>query len=102
MPTIVLENVPAEVYERLERRAASRQRPLAEEAVLLLREALGKDSASRPLEWIPGEEIPAPYDLPRSSVPEFVTAYPGRPRPLELPEIREGGTDARDLRDSAS
>ena len=43
MPTLVVENVPPEVYERLRKRAAARQRTLPEETLYLLQQILGQE-----------------------------------------------------------
>jgi plasmid stability protein len=85
MPTLIVENVPPEVYERLQRRAAVGQRTLPQEMLHLLQKALdGEDSPSPRLpEFIVSEEISAPFDLPRSSQPMQVVAYDG---PLRLPD----------------
>ena len=82
MPTLIVEDVPPDVYELLQRRAATRQRSVSDEAVRLLREVLQEDSHSPPRlpDLVPGEEIPAPCDLPRSGPVRTVPAYPGKPR----------------------
>jgi hypothetical protein len=87
MPTLIVENVPPEVYERLQRRAAAQQRTLPEEMVCLLQQVLGEEDhrAPRLPEFIPSEEVPAPYDLPRSSQPVPVVAYSGQPRLPDSP-----------------
>jgi plasmid stability protein len=82
MPTLVVENVPPEVYERLQRRAAAQQRTLREEMLCLLQQVLREenDRALRLPEFIPSEEVSAPCDLPRSSKPALIVAYNGQPR----------------------
>ena len=82
MPTLVVENVPLEVYERLEQRAAARQRTLPEETLQLLQQALREDASRTPRlpDFLPGEELSAPCDLPRSSLPEPIPTGAGRPR----------------------
>ncbi len=86
MPTIILEDVPTDVYERLQQRAAHQQRSLREELLLLLRQALqGKDGLAPWLaEYVPGEEIPTPCDLPLPESAMLVKAIPGEP-PLPDP-----------------
>src|SRR5258708_39102697 len=89
MPTLVVENVPAEVYEYLEKRAAAQQRTLPEELLHLLQQALlwadGYPPPRLP-ELVPSEEVPAPFDLPPSSQPVPIAAYSGQPRlPDALP-----------------
>jgi plasmid stability protein len=89
MPTVIVENVPSEVYERLQKRAAADRRSLPEEVLHLVREALRVEVAPAPRlpDFIPGEEISAPCDLPRSSQPVAVATYRGQPRlPDPLPE----------------
>jgi len=88
MPTLILEDVPAEVYERLQQRASATQRTIPEELLSLLRQALRTDDSTTPRlpEFIPIEEIAAPCDLPRSSHAEPVSAVRGQPRlPDSLP-----------------
>ncbi|HTU93676.1 MAG TPA: hypothetical protein VMF69_26590 [Gemmataceae bacterium] len=90
MPTLIVENVPLEIYERLQERAAGRQRSLAEETLHLLRQALrAQDNlSSRSPELLNGEEVSAPCDLPRSSSPVLLTAQNGQPR---LPDVLSSG-----------
>jgi len=82
MPTLIVENVPADVYERLEKRAAAERRSLAEETLHLRTQLLREDihPAPRLPDLIPAEEVSAPCDLPRSSQPVATTPYPGQPR----------------------
>lgn len=82
MPTLIVENVPADVYERLEKRAAAQHRSLPEETLHLLTQVLRQDAhqTSRLPDLIAVEEVPAPCDLPRSSHPVATTPYPGQPR----------------------
>jgi plasmid stability protein len=91
MPTVVLESVPPEVYERLQKRAAARHRSLPEEMLDLLVQALrAQEGASTRLpDLVIGGEIPAPCDLPRSSQPEQVRACAGGPH-LDAPQRGEG------------
>jgi plasmid stability protein len=86
MPTLIVENVPADIYERLQQRAAGQQRSLPEETLHLLEQALRQDSSPPPRrpEFLDSEEIPAPCDLPRSSSAMPVSAYEGQPR---LPDV---------------
>lgn len=93
MPTLIVENVPAEIYERLQKRAADRQRSLPEETLHLLQRALRGDDAPAPRqpELLGSEEISAPCDLPRSSSPVPIAAYDGQPR---LPDpLPDGGAE---------
>jgi plasmid stability protein len=82
MPTVIVENVPPEVYERLQERAAADRRSLPEEILHLVRQALRVEVVPAPRlpDFIPGEEVAPPWDLPRSSQPVAVTTYRGQPR----------------------
>jgi plasmid stability protein len=80
MPTLIVENVPVEVYDRLQKRAAARRRTLPEEMLSLLEQLLREDDGPTPRlpDFIPGEEVSAPYDLPRSSQPVPVVVRIGQ------------------------
>jgi plasmid stability protein len=82
MPTLIVENVPVETYERLQERAAAEQRSVPEEALHLLNQLVRKAPIPAPRlpDFIPGEEMPAPYDLPRASQPVTMSAAWGQPR----------------------
>jgi hypothetical protein len=81
MLTIVVENVPPEVYADLQRRAADRQHSVGDELLSLLQQVLPPSSQSPRLpDVVPSEAIPAPCDLPRSSEPVTAVAYQGAPR----------------------
>src|SRR5690349_15919780 len=82
MPTLIVENVPAEVYERLMKRAVAGQRTLPEETLHLLKQVLHEEDIPAPRlpDFIPNKEVSAPCDLPRSSQPVPVVAYRGQPR----------------------
>jgi plasmid stability protein len=86
MPTLIVEDLPMDVYELLQQRAAADQRTVPEETVRVLQRALRKDLGPTPRlpELIPHDEVSAPCDLPRSSQPVIVSAYPGQPR---LPDV---------------
>jgi len=88
MPTLVVENVPADIYESLKQRATAERRSLPEETLHLLTQMLRVDihPAARLPDLIVPEEVSAPWDLPRSSQPVAITSYPGEPR---LPDILE-------------
>jgi plasmid stability protein len=90
MPTLIVENVPPEIYERLQERAAGQQRSLAEETLHLLQQALREHDhlSSRSPELLNSEEASAPIDLPRSSSPVLMTVRNGQPR---LPDVLSGG-----------
>ena len=59
MPTLIVENVPADVYERLQKRAAAERRSLPEETLHLLTQLLREDThpALRLPDLIPVEEV---------------------------------------------
>lgn len=90
MPTLIVENVPREIYQRLQERAAGQQRSLPEEALYLLQQALQKNDNISPRnpDFLDREEISAPCDLPRSSSPVTMTAANGWPR---LPDVVSSG-----------
>ncbi len=89
MLTLVLENVPPDIYDYLQRRAAERQRSVLEEALQLLRRGVQADRLADPWlpELIPSEEISAPCDLPRSSQPVQVATREGQPRLPDPPTV---------------
>ena len=82
MPTVIVENVPADVYEGLQQQAAAQHQTLPEITLLLLKHALRTASQRSPRlpDFIPGAEVPAPCDLPRSSTPTVVATSRGQPR----------------------
>jgi plasmid stability protein len=82
MPTVIVENIPPEVYERLQQRAAADGRSLPEVMLHLVREALRVEAAPAPRlpDLISPEDVSVPCDLPRSCQPVPVTAYRGQPR----------------------
>ncbi len=90
MPTLIVENVPLEIYQRLQERAAGLQRSLAEEALRLLEQALQEQDhlSSRNPELLNSEVVSAPCDLPRSSSPVLMTVQNGQPR---LPDVLSDG-----------
>ena len=89
MPTLIVEEVPMDVYQRLQERAAAGHRSLPEEAVRVLQQALA--DAPRPTARLPDlihhEEVSAPCDLPRSSEPVTVLARHGEPRLPDIPIV---------------
>src|SRR5437588_5697083 len=98
MPTLVLEDVPVEVYDHIQRQALAWNRSVAEEAIRVLRQGLGSVEAvpaSGPRLPDPpflGEEMSAPFDLPRPGVSVPVQPRDGGvrlPGPFPCPE--EGG-----------
>ena len=48
MPTLIVENVPLEMYERLQQRAAVERRPLPQETLHLLQQARRREDAPAP------------------------------------------------------
>ncbi|MGL4551915.1 MAG: FitA-like ribbon-helix-helix domain-containing protein [Gemmataceae bacterium] len=67
MPTLIVNDVPQDLYDRLERMAAARKRSVEEAAVELLHEALprAKSPAVRLPEFIEPQEIDPPFELQR-------------------------------------
>lgn len=90
MPTLIVENVPLEIYERLQERAAGQQRSLAEETLRLLQQAMRESDqlCSRSPEFLDGQEVSPPCDLPRSSSPVLTSVHNGQPR---VPDVLSGG-----------
>ncbi len=83
MPALVVDNVPPEIYEQLQRRAEVRRRSVQDEAIDLLQRGLRHDglgAAPRLPDLIFGEEISPPCDLPRPGPTATVPAHPGGPR----------------------
>jgi hypothetical protein len=91
MPTLVIENVPAPLLERIQRVAEEQQRTPAEAAIQMLERVLLSEA---PLPHGPAltTEIAAPFDLPR---PEgvlvdpkdivYVKDYVPQPHDVDLP-----------------
>jgi hypothetical protein len=90
MPSLVLDNMPNDLFERLQRHARARKRPLVEEALFLLNQALPAQAPSPLSDYVPTEEISAPFDLP---LPEQAVRSKGRwgepPLPDPLNEAQE-------------
>jgi plasmid stability protein len=86
MPTLIVENVPADIYDRLQKRAAFEHRTITDEMLVLLREVLAKttDAGPRLPDLILPEEISAPYDLPKSSIGSVVDVLDGTSRSLDF------------------
>ena len=92
MPTIVVPDIPDDVYELLRQRAEDERQTVGAELLILAERELHRDVLPTPRlpDYVPGDEIPAPFDLPRSSHPVRVTAHPGKPRlPDPVAIIRE-------------
>lgn len=104
MATRIVENVPGEVYERLQKQAEEKNRTLSEEVVQLLLQELGDraraDGVRVPFKIADSPRLPdppildtgeisAPFDLPRPGIGVRVPTRPGGrrlPDPLVLPE----------------
>ncbi len=82
MPALVVDNVPAEIYEQLPRRADARRRSVQDEAIDLLQRGLRQEKLAAPRlpDLIFGEEITPPCDLPRPGPAAPAPAHPGGPR----------------------
>lgn len=81
MHTLILENIPSDYYDRLQRRAAERKRSPQDEAKHILFAGLQPGDKLPPPEYIPSQEISPPYDLPLPGVGIPIQPVPG-PRPL--------------------
>jgi hypothetical protein len=72
MPTLIVENMPSEIYGRIEQLARARREPLAAEAVRLIEKGLRQEESERtesaprlPDSPLMSQEISAPLTLPR-------------------------------------
>jgi len=85
MRTLVVANVPDDVYESLRRHATARRRSLSEAAMDILGEFLRADEkpSHRLPDLVSSDEISAPFDLLRSSVPVQVSFVCGK---IRLPD----------------
>ena len=85
MPTLVVENVPVDVYECLRKRAAAGRRSVPEEMLDLLGQMVREEmkSGARLPDLVVRDEFSAPCDLPRSSVPLQVSVHRGQ---IRLPD----------------
>ena len=89
MPTLILENFPTEMLDQLTHRAASKSQSPEQEATNLLRQALQKEPDPRLPDYVPGEEISPPYDLPRPGIGVRVSARDGGARLPDPPILEE-------------
>jgi hypothetical protein len=83
MPALLMDNVPPEIYELLQRRADARRRSVQDEAIDLLQRSLRREgfgTASRLPDLIFAEEIAPPCDLPRPEPSRPTRTYRGEPR----------------------
>jgi plasmid stability protein len=83
MPALVMDNVPLEIYELLQRRADARRRSVQDEAIELLQRSLRREgfpAAPRLPDLIFEEEISPPCDLPCPEPSRPARTYPGEPR----------------------
>lgn len=111
MPTLIVENVPGEVYERLQKQAEAKNRTLSEEVVQLLLQELGDraraegkrvpckvaDSPRLPdLPILDTGEMSAPFDLPRAEPGIPVSARFAGERMPE-PFISEDESESNDV-----
>ncbi len=90
LPTLIVDNIPLEIYQRSGRANASK-RSVGDKAINLLQVILRQEEAfptPRLPDLVPTEEIHPPCDLPRPGPTTRVSKYPGRPRlpdpPLEV------------------
>jgi hypothetical protein len=84
MPTLIVEDLPGEIYERIQRRAKAENRTLTEEVIQLLHQGLNSPESKAPAPAVPPKaassprlpdppildtgEMSAPFDLPRSGL----------------------------------
>jgi plasmid stability protein len=83
MPTLIVDNLPLDIYQQLERRASARQRSVEDETVELLQQALRTqetDVGHRLPDLVPQDEGTAPCDLPRPAPATRVGFCTGSPR----------------------
>jgi plasmid stability protein len=87
MPALIMDNIPSEIYEMLQRWANARHRSVQDEAVDLLQRGLreeGFGAVPRLPDLIIGEEISPPCDLPRPEPSAPMRTHPGKPRVPDL------------------
>lgn len=93
MPTLTVEDLPPQLFDRLVRRASEARRTVSDEAKQILTDSLIRvasmpDRARLP-ELIPSEEISPPCDLPLSAPAtpvKFRQVDPPLPDPLSVNE----------------
>ena len=93
MPTLVIDNVPASLFDRIQRRAKTQQRTPADTVLEMLETAFRTTTptfsdAPLPSEPFMTEEICAPFDIPwpegESVVPIEISNY--IPEPHDIPD----------------
>ena len=92
MPTLVIENVPAPLFDEIRRLAEKKKCTTSEAAIVALERVLKLSEPPLPDAPCMTSEIPAPFDLPR---PEgtivdpsriiHLTDYVPRPHDVDLP-----------------
>ncbi len=96
MPTLIVEDVPGEVYERIQQLARAQNRTISAETVRLLQRGLQQEQARQaPAPRLPdppflSEEISPPVELPRPGRGVPVKAIPGLNRLPDPPLTQEG------------
>ena len=112
MPTLFVEDLPGEIYERIQRRAKTANRTIAEEVVRLLEEGLNSPGSKGTISTVPPKvaesprlpdppildtgEMSAPFDLPRPGPGVPVPARFGGER-LPEPFILEEDGQSNDV-----
>ncbi len=93
MPTLVIDNVPVSLLERIQRLAEARQRTPADTALEMLQSAFGATAPTfteppLPQEPFLTEEICAPFDIPwpKGEPVRAVRVEAPLPTPHDLPE----------------
>jgi hypothetical protein len=93
MPTLVIDNVPAPLYEQIERLALARKRTPADTVLEVLETAFRTVTPTPsepppPSEIFLSTEISAPFDIPRPEgvrvTPRWITDYV--PEPHDIPD----------------
>ena len=90
MPTLIVENVPPDIHERLQQRAAAQQRTLPEETLYLLQQVLRTEDrpTSRLPEFIPSKEV-APLTTCRGRVNPCSSSLTAASRACRTPHRME-------------
>jgi hypothetical protein len=93
MPTLVIDNVPAPLYDQIQRLALARKRTPADTVLDVLETAFRTatpEASAAPLPHEPfiSEEIPAPFDIPRpeGKPTRAARVKPPLPAPHDLPQ----------------
>ncbi len=88
MPTLVIENVPASLFESIQRIAEKEKCTTAEAAIVVLERVLSEPPL--PDEPFMTTEISAPFDFPQpeGKIIKPIIVAPPLPTPEDFPELR--------------